>query len=176
LVDRVRTAEAPLGNDAVSRAVARSLFKLMAYKDEYEVARLHTETGFSARIADEFEGDYRIVHHLAPPFLASGTDARGRPLKREFGPWVRLPFRMLARMKRLRGTVFDPFGYTAERRMERELIGWYEAHVEKALSKLDAGNAAELAETLALPMQIRGYGPVKEEAAERIRAEVDARL
>ena len=176
LVDRVRTAEAPLGNDAVSRAVARSLFKLMAYKDEYEVARLHTETGFSARIADEFEGDYRIVHHLAPPFLASGSDARGRPLKREFGPWVRLPFRMLARMKRLRGTVFDPFGYTAERRMERELIGWYEAHVEKALSKLDAGNAAELAETLALPMQIRGYGPVKEEAAERIRAEVDARL
>ncbi len=79
-------------------------------------------------------------------------------------------------MKRLRGTVFDPFGYTAERRTERELIGWYEAHVEKALSKLDAGNAAELAETLALPMQIRGYGPVKEEAAKRIREEVDARL
>ncbi|WP_292899159.1 indolepyruvate ferredoxin oxidoreductase family protein [Nitratireductor sp.] len=175
-VDRVRNVEAPLGSDAVSRAVARSLFKLMAYKDEYEVARLHTETGFSARIADEFEGDYRIVHHLAPPFLASGNDARGRPLKREFGPWVRLPFRILARMKRLRGTAFDPFGYTAERRMERELIDWYEAHVENALSKLDAGNAAELAETLALPMQIRGYGPVKEEAAKRIRAEMDARL
>ncbi|WP_349366412.1 MAG: indolepyruvate ferredoxin oxidoreductase family protein [Nitratireductor rhodophyticola] len=176
LVDRVRAAEAPFGSDAVSRAAARSLFKLMAYKDEYEVARLHTETGFSARIADEFEGDYRIVHHLAPPFLASGTDARGRPLKREFGPWVRLPFRMLARMKRLRGTAFDPFGYTAERRMERALIGWYEAHVEKALAKLDAGNAETLAETLALPMQIRGYGPVKEEAAKRIRAEMDARL
>ncbi|MEC9243273.1 MAG: indolepyruvate ferredoxin oxidoreductase family protein [Pseudomonadota bacterium] len=176
LVDRVRAAEAPFGSDAVSRAAARSLFKLMAYKDEYEVARLHTETGFSARIAGEFEGDYRIVHHLAPPFLASGTDARGRPLKREFGPWVRLPFRMLARMKRLRGTAFDPFGYTAERRMERALIGWYEAHVEKALAKLDAGNAETLAETLALPMQIRGYGPVKEEAAKRIRAEMDARL
>ncbi|MCC5778657.1 indolepyruvate ferredoxin oxidoreductase family protein [Nitratireductor sp. B36] len=176
LVDRVRAAEALLGNDAVSRAVARSLFKLMAYKDEYEVARLHTETGFSARIADEFEGDYRIVHHLAPPFLASGKDARGRPLKREFGPWVRLPFRMLARMKRLRGTIFDPFGYTAERRMERELIDWYEAHVEKVLAQLDAGNAETLAETLALPMQIRGYGPVKEEAAKRIRAEMDARL
>ncbi|SEB77413.1 indolepyruvate ferredoxin oxidoreductase [Nitratireductor aquibiodomus] len=176
LVDRVRAAEAPFGSDAVSRAVARSLFKLMAYKDEYEVARLHTETGFSARIAGEFEGDYRIVHHLAPPFLASGTDARGRPFKRQFGPWVRLPFRMLARMKRLRGTAFDPFGYTAERRMERDLIGWYEAHVEKALAKLDAGNAAELAEILALPMQIRGYGPVKEEAAKRIRAEMEARL
>ena len=176
LVDRVRAAEAPFGSDAVSRAAARSLFKLMAYKDEYEVARLHTETGFSARIADEFEGDYRIVHHLAPPFLASDTDARGRPLKREFGPWVRLPFRMLARMKSLRGTAFDPFGYTAERRMERALIGWYEAHVEKALAKLDAGNAETLAETLALPMQIRGYGPVKEEAAKRIRAEMDARL
>ncbi len=176
LVDRVRAAEAPFGSDAVSRAVARSLFKLMAYKDEYEVARLHTQTGFSARIAEEFEGDYRIVHHLAPPFLASGTDARGRPLKREFGPWVRLPFRMLARMKRLRGTPFDPFGRTAERRMERELIGWYEAHVEKALAHLDAGNAATLAETLALPMQIRGYGPVKEEAAKRIRTEMAARL
>ncbi|MGI3125556.1 indolepyruvate ferredoxin oxidoreductase family protein [Nitratireductor sp. PBL-C9] len=176
LVDRVRAAEAPFGSDAVSRAVARSLFKLMAYKDEYEVARLHTQTGFSARIAEEFEGDYRIVHHLAPPFLASGTDARGRPLKREFGPWVRLPFRMLARMKRLRGTAFDPFGRTAERRMERELIGWYEAHVEKALAHLDAGNAATLAETLALPMQIRGYGPVKEEAAKRIRTEMAARL
>lgn len=176
LVDRVRAAEAPFGSDAVSRAVARSLFKLMAYKDEYEVARLHTQTGFSARIAEEFEGDYRIVHHLAPPFLASGTDARGRPLKREFGPWVRLPFRMLARMKRLRGTAFDPFGHTAERRMERELIGWYEAHVEKALAQLDTGNAATLAETLALPMQIRGYGPVKEEAAKRIRTEMAARL
>ncbi|WP_299938702.1 indolepyruvate ferredoxin oxidoreductase family protein [uncultured Nitratireductor sp.] len=176
LVDRVRAAEAPFGSDAVSRAVARSLFKLMAYKDEYEVARLHTQTGFSTRIAEEFEGDYRIVHHLAPPFLASGTDARGRPLKREFGPWVRLPFRMLARMKRLRGTAFDPFGRTAERRMERELIGWYEAHVEKALAHLDAGNAATLAETLALPMQIRGYGPVKEEAAKRIRTEMAARL
>ncbi|MBN7755380.1 indolepyruvate ferredoxin oxidoreductase family protein [Nitratireductor aquimarinus] len=176
LVDRVRAAEAPFGSDAISRAVARSLFKLMAYKDEYEVARLHTQTGFSARIAEEFEGDYRIVHHLAPPFLASGTDARGRPLKREFGPWVRLPFRMLARMKRLRGTAFDPFGRTAERRMERELIGWYEAHVEKALAQLDTGNAATLAETLALPMQIRGYGPVKEEAAKRIRTEMAARL
>ncbi len=176
LVDRVRAAEAPFGSDAVSRAVARSLFKLMAYKDEYEVARLHTQTGFSTRIAEEFEGDYRIVHHLAPPFLASGTDARGRPLKREFGPWVRLPFRMLARMKRLRGTAFDPFGRTAERRMERELIGWYEAHVEKALAQLDTGNAATLAETLALPMQIRGYGPVKEEAAKRIRTEMAARL
>ncbi|MBN8242426.1 indolepyruvate ferredoxin oxidoreductase family protein [Nitratireductor aquimarinus] len=176
LVDRVRAAEAPFGSDAVSRAVARSLFKLMAYKDEYEVARLHTQTGFSARIAEEFEGDYRIVHHLAPPFLASGTDARGRPLKREFGPWVRLPFRMLARMKRLRGTPFDPFGRTAERRIERELIGWYEAHVEKALAQLDTGNAATLAETLALPMQIRGYGPVKEEAAKRIRTEMAARL
>lgn len=176
LVDRVRAAEAPFGSDAVSRAVARSLFKLMAYKDEYEVARLHTQTGFSARIAEEFEGDYRIVHHLAPPFLASGTDARERPLKREFGPWVRLPFRMLARMKRLRGTAFDPFGRTAERRMERELIGWYEAHVEKALAQLDTGNAATLAETLALPMQIRGYGPVKEEAAKRIRTEMAARL
>ncbi|MCR4266795.1 indolepyruvate ferredoxin oxidoreductase family protein [Nitratireductor sp. ZSWI3] len=176
LVERVRAAEQPLGGTAVTEAVARSLFKLMAYKDEYEVARLHMETGFAERLARDFEGDYRIVHHLAPPFLAAGTDARGRPLKRAFGPWVRLPMRLLARLKRLRGTPFDPFGRTAERRMERELIGWYEACVDTALEKLGADNAAALAETLALPMQIRGYGPVKEEAARRVRTAMDAQL
>ncbi|WP_048648836.1 indolepyruvate ferredoxin oxidoreductase family protein [Nitratireductor soli] len=176
LVDRVRAAEVPLGTDAVSAAVAKSLFKLMAYKDEYEVARLHMETGFTERLAQEFEDGYRIVHHLAPPFLAAAKDARGRPLKRAFGPWVRLPFRLLSRCKRLRGTPFDPFGYTAERRMEQGLIGWYEAQVETALQRLDAGNAAMLAEALALPMQIRGYGPVKEEAAARAIKQVDALL
>jgi len=176
LVAKVREAERPLGSGKLTEAVARSLFKLMAYKDEYEVARLHMQTGFSERLRREFDGNFRIVHHLAPPFLGSERDARGRPLKRTFGPWIRLPMRMLARMKGLRGTVFDPFGYTAERRMERELIGWYEDVVARALPRLDADSHAGLAALLARPMQIRGYGPVKEEAAARVRSEVEAGL
>ncbi|MCO5155311.1 MAG: indolepyruvate ferredoxin oxidoreductase family protein [Aquamicrobium sp.] len=175
-VDKVARAEAPLGSDALARTVARALFRLMAYKDEYEVARLHMETGFADRLKAEFDGDFRIVHHLAPPFLAAGLDARGRPLKRAFGPWIRLPMRLLARMKRLRGTPFDPFGRTAERRMERALIGWYEAAVERALARLDAETHGGLCRVLARPLDIRGYGPVKEEAARRVRAEVEAEL
>jgi indolepyruvate ferredoxin oxidoreductase len=173
LVDRVREAEKPLGSEAATEAVARSLFKLMAYKDEYEVARLHTRAGFAEGLSRDYEGDFRIVHHLAPPFLASGMDARGRPLKRAFGPWIRLPFRMLARMKRLRGTALDPFGYMAERRMERELVGWYEGVVERALAKLTSENRAAVRDILVMPMQIRGYGPVKEEAARRVQAEIE---
>jgi indolepyruvate ferredoxin oxidoreductase len=176
VVARVREAEGPLGSDRLTTAVARSLFKLMAYKDEYEVARLHTQTGFVDRLREQFDGDFRIVHHLAPPFLASGKDARGRPLKREFGPWIRLPFAALARMKRLRGTPFDLFGYTAERRMERKLIGWYEGAVERCLSRLSPENHDALCSVMERPMQIRGYGPVKEEAAHRIRTEVDTAL
>ena len=175
-VDRMREAEASIGSDKVAQAVARSLFKLMAYKDEYEVARLHTQTGFEKRLHDEFEDGFRIVNHLAPPMLNTGTDARGRPLKRAFGPWIRAPFGLLARMKRLRGTAFDPFGYTAERRMERDLIAWYEGVVATCLEKLSSDNADEIAVICAGPMQIRGYGPVKEEAAARVRAEMEAAI
>ncbi|NMG40001.1 indolepyruvate ferredoxin oxidoreductase family protein [Chelativorans sp. ZYF759] len=172
-VDRVRAAEASVGSENISEAVARSLFKLMAYKDEYEVARLHTQTGFEARLGEEFEEGFRLVHHLAPPMLNTGTDARGRPLKRAFGPWIRAPFGLLARLKRLRGTAFDPFGYTAERKMERALIGWYEDVLETCLERLTPANADAIAAICAGPMQIRGYGPVKEEAAERVRGEME---
>lgn len=176
LVERVRKAEGPLGSERMTVAVARSLFKLMAYKDEYEVARLHMQTGFEARLAQEFEGDFRIVHHLAPPFLGGERDARGRPRKRSFGPWIRMPLALLARMKRLRGTPLDPFGYTAERRMERELIGWYERKVEAALANLSPETHEALCALMEKPMQIRGYGPVKEEAARKVRAEMEAGL
>jgi indolepyruvate ferredoxin oxidoreductase len=108
--------------------------------------------------------------------LNTGTDARGRPLKRAFGPWIRAPFGLLARLKRLRGTAFDPFGYTAERRMERELIAWYESVVATSLEKLTPANAEAIAAICAGPMQIRGYGPVKEEAAARVRAEMEAAI
>ncbi|MFN3548246.1 MAG: indolepyruvate ferredoxin oxidoreductase family protein [Mesorhizobium sp.] len=175
-VDRVRRLEGEIGGERLTEAVAKSLFKLMAYKDEYEVARLHTQTGFAERLRQDFEGDFRIVHHLAPPVLPAGHDARGRPLKRAFGPWIRVPLHGLARLKRLRGTVLDPFGHTAERRMERGLIAWYERKVDAALDGLTRDDQARLADVLALPMQIRGYGPVKAEAAARIRAEIDRAL
>ena len=175
-VARVRAAEAALGSETLTDAVARALFKLMAYKDEYEVARLHRLPAFTEAIAQTFEGDYRLVHHLAPPLLAAGLDARGRPRKRAFGPWMRNAFRLLAPLKRLRGTPFDPFGRTAERRMERALIPWFEALADGLVARLPATSPEALAAIARLPMDIRGYGPVKEEAAARVRAAVDARL
>jgi indolepyruvate ferredoxin oxidoreductase len=144
----------------------------MAYKDEYEVARLHMQTDFLDRLRDEFEGDFTVKYHLAPPLLSSGLDARGRPRKRQFGQWIQPLFRILARLKFLRGTAFDPFGYSRDRRTERELIGWYENLVAELLPRLDADNIAQFAEIAALPMQIRGYGPVKEAAAEKVKEEI----
>jgi indolepyruvate ferredoxin oxidoreductase len=175
-VQGIRKAEQAHGAEALSLAVARGLFKLMSYKDEYEVARLHVGSGLEEKIAAEFEGDYRLVHHLAPPFLNAGTDARGRPTKRAFGPWVRTAFRLLARMKGLRGTALDPFGRTAERRMERELIGWYEEVASKLAAMLGRAPSPELAAIAGLAMDIRGYGPVKEAAVARVKAEVAERL
>ena len=141
----------------------------MAYKDEYEVARLHASPEFAAKLADAFEGAPRLRYHLAPPFLPAGTDARGRPLKRTFGPWLTPLLRGLAPLRRLRGTWADPFGYAAERREERALIVWYETLLERAAA---AGGAAPWPEILAAPMEIRGYGPVKAAAIARVRAAV----
>ncbi|MGX1110454.1 MULTISPECIES: indolepyruvate ferredoxin oxidoreductase family protein [Bradyrhizobium] len=156
-------------------AVARALFKLMAYKDEYEVARLHMQTGFLDELKREFDGDFTVQYHLAPPFLAARRDARGRPKKRAFGQWIQTPLRLLARLKGLRGTAFDVFGYSAERRAERELITWYEALIETMLGKLDKARLPDLVALAKAPMEIRGYGPVKDAAIEKTRAEA-ARL
>jgi indolepyruvate ferredoxin oxidoreductase len=175
-VDRARAAENAYGSEEHTQAVARSLFKLMSYKDEYEVARLHMRTGFLDRLKEEFEGDFTVHYHLAPPILPLGHDARGRPNKKAFGQWIQSPFRVLARLKFLRGTAFDPFGYTAERRSERELIGWYEGVVETLLSSLGKADLEALAAIAAQPMEIRGYGPVKDKAVVEVRAEVAARL
>ncbi|MDN5925817.1 MAG: indolepyruvate ferredoxin oxidoreductase family protein [Hyphomicrobiales bacterium] len=175
-VDRVRRAEQPFGSEAFTQAVARSLFKLMSYKDEYEVARLHMETGFTEKLKQEFEGDFKVHYHLAPPFLPLGHDARGRPNKKAFGQWIQVPFRVLARLKFLRGTGFDPFGHTAERQSERELIGWYEDVVERLLSSLGKADIEALAAIAAQPMEIRGYGPVKDKAVVEVMAGVAGRL
>ena len=113
--------------------MARYLFKLMAYKDEYEVARLHTDKAFTDKIAGMFEGDYKLVHHLAPPMTAKKND-KGELVKQPFGPWMRSAFGLLAKMKGLRGTALDVFGKTEERRMERALIVEYRACIDELLA------------------------------------------
>jgi indolepyruvate ferredoxin oxidoreductase len=171
-VERVRRVERERvpGSEALSEAVARYLFKLMAYKDEYEVARLYAETGFLEDLRRRFAGAVRIGFYLAPPLLAR-RDAEGHLTKRRYGGWVRHAFRLLAKLRFLRGTAFDPFGYTAERRKERTLIERYRATVEELLAALDPGNHALAVEIASLPERIRGFGHVKE----RHLAEVEPR-
>ena len=171
-VGRVRAAEGERGGELLTAAVARALFKLMSYKDEYEVARLHMRTGFLEELKRSFEGDFKVNYHLAPPLLRTGVDARGRPRKRQFGPWIQVPMRVLSRMKVLRGTRLDPFGYTAERRMERELIGWYEGLIETMIARLGERTRETLLAIAAAPMEIRGFGPVKEGAVTHVRANI----
>ncbi|WP_299911044.1 indolepyruvate ferredoxin oxidoreductase family protein [uncultured Paracoccus sp.] len=174
----IRTAEARvMGSEgALTEAAAKGLFKLMSYKDEYEVARLHSETGFLEGLKDRFEGEFTVKHHLAPPFLPSGSDARGRPFKRAFGPWIQSGFRHLAKRKHLRGTRWDIFGYSAERRMERALIGEYRDLLTRLAAGLTAENHAEASHIAAMVMEIRGYGPVKDEAVGKVRREVAAAM
>jgi indolepyruvate ferredoxin oxidoreductase len=174
LVSHVRAVENSRipGSEKLATAVARSFFKLMAYKDEYEVARLHMETGFQEKLRREFEGDFTIKYHLAPPVLSSGKDARGRPLKRQFGQWVQTLLRLLARLKFLRGTAVDIFGYTGERRMERGLIDWYDDLVSELSLGISPATLDGLVKIAALPMEIRGYGPVKIDAATRVQQEI----
>jgi len=167
-VDRVKAAEAPLGSSRLATAVAHNLFKLMAYKDEYEVARLHTDTRFVERIAQQFEGAYKLVHHLAPPGMSKIND-KGEPIKRAFGPWVRSAFGVLARLKGLRGTALDVFGKTEERRMERALIDEYRKSLEELLEGLSAERLALAVEIAQLPQDIRGFGPVKAAHLARVR-------
>ncbi|MCC7458418.1 MAG: indolepyruvate ferredoxin oxidoreductase family protein [Nitrospira sp.] len=160
-VAKVRSAEAAVdAGTRLSEAVARYLFKLMAYKDEYEVARLHTDTAFVAKIGSMFEGDYKLVHHLAPP-LTARRNANGELVKRPFGPWVRSAFGVLARLKGLRGTVLDPFGRTEERKAERALIGQYKACIDELLRGLSAERLSQAVEIARIPEEIRGYGHVK---------------
>jgi indolepyruvate ferredoxin oxidoreductase len=159
-VEKVRAAESKLGTTKLTEAVARYLFKLMAYKDEYEVARLHTDPAFTKKIADMFDGDVKLVHHLAPPLIAK-HNAQGELIKRPFGPWMRTAFGWLAKMKGLRGSALDPFGKTEERRTERALIGEYRAAIDELLSGLDAERLTQAVEIARIPEEIRGYGHVK---------------
>jgi indolepyruvate ferredoxin oxidoreductase len=163
-VRQVRNAEAECLPDEteLTAAVARSLFKLMAYKDEYEVARLFTETDFLKRLADRFEGPHKLNFHLAPPLLGDRDPRTGHLRKRSFGPMMLPVFRALARLRRLRGTPFDIFGRSEERRLERRLITNYQALVDEILARLSPANHSVAVELAALPLEIRGFGHVKE--------------
>ncbi|HKL06598.1 MAG TPA: DUF6537 domain-containing protein, partial [Roseovarius sp.] len=159
LAKRYRKMLDGITDPAVKEAVAKGYHKLLAYKDEYEVARLLLSTRDKARA--EFDGDFAMTFHLAPPLLAK-TGADGRPQKREFGSWLERPLRWMSKLKRLRGTPFDPFGYTAERKMERALIKQYERDMTEVLPKLDDATRDAVIALAGLPLQIRGFGPVKQ--------------
>jgi indolepyruvate ferredoxin oxidoreductase len=165
LVKRVRDAaiDGSYG-DALPRAVAINYAKLLAYKDEYEVARLFSDGRFEKQLRDQFEGEFKFNFNLAPPILGGGKDALGRPKKRAFGPWMLGVFRTLARFRVLRGTPLDIFGYSADRKLERDLIAGYEKDVDTVLGLLSPVTHDTAVEILSLPDRIRGYGPVKEKA------------
>ncbi|MEJ8845443.1 indolepyruvate ferredoxin oxidoreductase family protein [Variovorax rhizosphaerae] len=170
-VGRVQQVEtARVGKNTLTEAVARYLFKLMAYKDEYEVARLHTDQSFLDRVNGMFEGDFKLNYHLAPPLTAK-KNSKGELQKKKFGPGMLTGFKLLAALKGLRGTALDVFGRTEERKTERALIGEYKASIEEVMSGLTAANHATALEIAALPEQIRGYGHVKDRnlAAARTR-------
>ena len=177
LVDKVRAAEQAKtpGIDTLTAAVARYAFKLMAYKDEYEVARLYTSGDFEKRVRDTFDGDYKIHFNLAPPLFAR-RDSEGQLRKSEYGAWVFTAFKLLARLKGLRGGAFDLFGYTAERKLERRLIGEYFDTVDELLAKLDRDNRALAVEIASIPEQIRGYGHVKDAHYAKAKAHRDELL
>jgi len=176
LVDRVRDAESRAGGDgSLAMAAAQSWFRLLAVKDEYEVARLYSDGAFERDLERRFGGRYRVRYHLAPPLLARPDPATGRARKRMYGPWMGTAFRILARLRGLRGTWLDVFGYTAERRMERRLIAEYEATIETLLAGLSPGKFPLAVEIAALPQKMRGFGHVKlrnVESAKRREAEL----
>ncbi len=162
--------------DELTLIAAKALFRLMAYKDEYEVARLHTRTGFDKTLAAEFEPGFRVNYHMAPPLLSWRKDARGRPRKRVFGAWLSPVMRGLASMRRVRGTWLDPFGHGHDRREERELIDWYEGILSRLGPLVQSESAGQARAILSAALEFRGYGPVKSAAIAKGRPEADRML
>jgi len=169
LVERARAAEERACGQPgpLTEAVARYYYKLLAYKDEYEVARLHADPAFRKSIEEMFEGDYHVEFNLSPPVLQRVDPTTGEPRKRRFGPWMITAFQGLARMKRLRGTWADPFGRHEDRRTERALVAHYEEAMGDILPRVNSANVATAVEIAALPDQIRGYGYIKKRHLER---------
>jgi indolepyruvate ferredoxin oxidoreductase len=171
-VARVEMAEKEKakGRSGLAETFAKSLYKLMAYKDEYEVARLYTDGDFARKLHGQFEGDFKLELNLAPPLFAARDPVTGELQKRPYGAWIFPILKLLARMKGLRGTAFDIFGYSAERKTERRLTGEYEATMVSVIAALDGGNHAVAVQIAALPEQIRGFGHVKEKNLAKVKA------
>jgi indolepyruvate ferredoxin oxidoreductase len=157
------------GRSGLAEAVATSLYKLMAYKDEYEVARLYTDGAFLRKLNQQFEGDFKLKFNLAPPLVADRDPNTGHLVKGEYGPWVFTMFKLLAKLKGLRGTRLDIFGYTEERKTERRLIGAYIDTITDVIGALSPQNHAMAVQIAALPDQIRGFGHVKEKNLEKVK-------
>ena len=171
--EQALAVNAPVATTAVQRlplteAVVRNLFKLMAYKDEYEVARLHSDGSFEKKIGAMFEGDFKLNYHLAPPLLAKKND-KGELQKQQFGPWMLTSFKLLAKLKGLRGTAFDIFGRSTERQMERALIAEYTSSMSQVLNGLSANNMSIALEIARIPDGIKGFGHVKEKNVTVVR-------
>jgi indolepyruvate ferredoxin oxidoreductase len=176
-VERVKQAEARLGTgDALAKAVARYLFKLMAHKDEWEVARLYARPEFRQELERAFEGELKLRFHVAGGPFGRRDPATGMLLKREVGPWLMTAFRLMAPLRRLRGSLLDPFRNAGERRLARELLATYEADLDRIVAELDAGNHALAVRLASLPEKVRGYGHVRERHAQAVAAERDALL
>ena len=167
MVERARKSEANAapGRTALTEAVARNYYKLLAYKDEYEVARLFTETRFIEQLRDSFKGDYKVVFHLAPPLWTARDRVTGAARKQAYGPWMLRVFRFLASLRRVRNTPLDPFRGTADRKLHRRLLVEYESLLNEILGALTAGNHAEAVALASLPDAIRGYGKIRERHA-----------
>ena len=178
LVDRVRSTESRIagGSTRLTDAVARNYFKLLAIKDEYEVARLYTDGEFERQVAAAFEGDYTLRYHFAPPLWVKPDKVTGAPVKRAYGAWMRPVLKVLAKFKGVRGTMLDPFGYTEERRLERRLVTDYELAVEELERGLRADNLAFAVEVATLPTTIRGYGHVKRQTIDAAKTRGSALL
>jgi indolepyruvate ferredoxin oxidoreductase len=172
VVEKARRAEKALGRDSedFTAAVARGAYKVLAYKDEYSVARMFTNGAFEQRLAETFEGDFELRFHMSPPLLAKRDAQTGEAKKSEFGPWMFRAFKVLARMKGLRGTVWDVFGYTAERKSERALRDAYVSDIERLAGSLTQDTLSTAVAIAEIPEQIRGYGHVKQKAMAEAKA------
>ena len=168
---RIAVKKKNLAGDSFPEAAARSLYKLMAYKDEYEVARAYTDNSYQQKLDAQFDGDYKVKFHFSPPLFAARDAVTGQPLKREYGSWMWWALKILAPLKIVRGSLFDPFGYVAERRKERQLISDYQSMLDEIIINLTSDNYQLAVELASLPMQIRGFGRVKDLAIKEFEIE-----
>jgi len=177
-VECVRAVEVEVRADSteLTEAVARNYFKLLAYKDEYEIARLYTQTGFLEQLRMDYQGRFKLRLHFSPPWIAGIDSDSGRPKKYAFGSWILGVLRVLTRLRFLRGTPLDLFSYTKERRLERQLIVDYEVLLAGLCEELDELHLAMAVELASMPEHIRGYGPVKEAAVEMVRLQREERV